>query len=108
MPWKKVEYKGKSYEMIKVLAEEYNVDYQHLRKLLKSGWSVDDAMEICIKQVYGIGKLYKYEGKLYRSPRRLAEEYKLPESSLRHFLARCDSVDEAMKRCREEQGKQIV
>ena len=108
MPWKKVEYKGKSYEMIKSLAQEYDVDCLHLRKLLKSGWSVDDAMEICIKQVYGIDKLYKYEGKLYRSPRKLAEEYKLPESSLRHFLARCDSVEEAMKRCREEQEKQIV
>ena len=50
MSGKKIEYQGKSYEMIKLLAQEYEVDYQHLRKLLKRGWSVDDAMEICLKR----------------------------------------------------------
>jgi hypothetical protein len=108
MSGKKIEYQGNSYEMIKLLAQEYEVDYQHLRKLLKRGWSVDDAMEICLKKVYGIGKLYEYDGNLYRSPKKLAQEYKLPESSLKHFLAKCDSVEEAVNRCREEQEKQIV
>ena len=76
--WEKIEYQGKSHEMIKLLAQEYEVDYQHLRKLLKRGWSVDDAMEICLKKVYGIGKLYEYDGNLYRSPKKLAQDYKKP------------------------------
>ena len=103
-----IEYKGKTYATKKALAQAYEVNYQHLIKLLKRGWSVDDAMEICIKQVYGIGKLYEYNGKLYRSPKRIAEEYQLPLNSFVHFIAKCDSVEEAMKRCREEQEKQIV
>ena len=38
----------------------------------------------------------------------MAEELGLPWKSLSHFLLRCDSVEEAVKRCREQQENRIV
>lgn len=70
---KEIEYQGKRYEAIKLLAQEYDVNYNRLCKLLRKGWSIEEAMTIYREKVYGIGKLYKYKGKSYRSPKRLAE-----------------------------------
>lgn len=101
-------YLGKTYQTIKSLAQAYKVDYEHLCRLLRNEWNIDDAMKICRDKIYGIGKLYEYEGKVYRSPKRLAETYGLLWQSLAHFLARCDTVDEAMKRCIEQQEHKII
>ena len=73
-----VQYKGIKYKTIKALAEAYDVDYERLCKLRRSGWEIDKAMEICIQRVEGNGYLREYKGKLYRSPKKLAEEYNLP------------------------------
>lgn len=102
-----VQYKGIKYKTIKALAEAYDVDYERLCKLRRSGWEIDKAMEICIQRVEGNGYLREYKGKLYRSPKKLAEEYNLPWVSLSHFLQRCSSVEEAIERCREQQDKKI-
>ena len=86
-----VTYRGETYQTIKSLAEAYQVDYAHLRKLLKEKWPVEDAMKICRDRIPGKGRLYEYKGKYYRSPKLLAEENGLPWNSLSHFLVRCDS-----------------
>lgn len=103
-----ITYEGKTYETIKTLAKTYEIDYEHLCRLLRNGWTVDDAMKICREKVYGIGKIYEYEGRAYRSPKKLAETYGLPKNSLVHFLARCNTVEEAVKRCREQQEEKII
>ncbi|MFQ7308665.1 MAG: hypothetical protein ACLROY_08625 [Mediterraneibacter sp.] len=69
---------------------------------------MDEAMELCIQNVKGRGKLMEYRGKLYRSPIVLAEEYGLPAGSLIHFLQRFDSVEEAVKHWMEQQGKKTI
>ena len=64
------------------MAQAYEVDYEHLCKFFWNGWNIDDAMKSCRDKIYGIGKLYEYEGKVYRSPQKLAETYGLPWQSL--------------------------
>ncbi len=103
-----VTYEGKTYPTIKALAQAYTVNYEHLRKLLRNEWSVEDAMKICREKIPGRGKLYEYEGKVYRSPKRMAEALGLPWSSFSHFLLRCDSVEEAVRKCRERQENRII
>lgn len=103
-----VTYRGETYQTIKSLAEAYQVDYAHLRKLLKEKWPVEDAMKICRDRIPGKGRLYEYKGKYYRSPKLLAEENGLPWNSLSHFLVRCDSVEEAVQRCREQQENRVI
>lgn len=65
-------------------------------------------MKVCRNQIPGKGKLYEFEGRGYRSPKRMAETLVLPWKSLSHFLLRCDSVEEAVRRCREWQENRIV
>ena len=48
---------GKPYTMIKALAQAYTVDYEHLRKMLRNGCTVEDAMKVCRNQIPGKGKL---------------------------------------------------
>ena len=103
-----IRYKGKEYKSIKALAETYDIDYEKLCQLRRRGWSMDEAVELCIHNVKGRGKLMEYKGKLYRSPKVLAEEYGLPAGSLIHFLRRCDSVEEAVKRCKEQQERKTI
>lgn len=98
-----VEYKGIKYKTIKELAKSYDVDYERLCKLRRKGWEIEKAMEICIQKVKGNGFLREYQGKLYRSPKVLAKELGLPYGSFTHFLQRCDSVEAAVERCREQQ-----
>lgn len=47
-------------------------------------------------------------GKLYRSPKVLAKELGLPYGSFTHFLQRCDSVEAAVERCREQQESKVT
>ncbi len=67
-------------------------------------------MKDCRNQIPGKGKLYEFEGRGYRSPKRMAEDIGLPWKSLSHFLSRydSDSVEEAIKRCREQQENRII
>ena len=58
-------------------------------------------MQMCINDVRGRGRLFEYNGKLYRSPKALAEEYGLPWNSLAHYIQRCKTVEEAVDRCKE-------
>lgn len=103
-----IKYKGEEYKSIKALAKVYGVNYEKLCQLYRKGLSMDEAVELCIQNVKGRGKLMKCKGKLYRSPKVLAEEYGLPAGSLIHFLQRCNSVEEAVKRCMEQQEKKIT
>ena len=104
----RITYQGKPYPTIKALAQAYTVDYEHLCKMLRNDWTVEDAMKVCRNKISGKGKLYEFEGRGYRSPKRMAEDLGLPWKSLSHFLSRCDSVEEAVKRCREQQENRIV
>ena len=76
-------YDGKTYETIKEMAEEYGIDRQRIYSFRRRGWSLEDAMQMCINDVRGRGRLFEYNGKLYRSPKALAEEYGLPYSEAR-------------------------
>nr|WP_217936878.1 hypothetical protein [Enterocloster clostridioformis] len=105
---KEIEYKGITYKTIKELAKAYDVDYKRLCKLRRDGWEIEKAMEICIQKVKGKGPLRKYQGRLYRSPKELAEKLNLPYVSFSHFLQRCDSVEEAVERCREQQKSKVI
>ena len=105
---KEIEYKGIIYKTIKELAKAYDVDYRRLCKLRRDGWEIDKAMDICIQKVKGKGPLRKYQGRLYRSPKELAEELNLPYVSFSHFLQRCDSVEEAVERFREQQKSKVI
>ena len=78
-------YDGKTYETIKEMAEEYGIDRQRIYSFRRRGWSLEDAMQMCINDVRGRGRLFEYNGKLYRSPKALAEEYGLPWNSLAHY-----------------------
>ena len=81
-------YDGKTYETIKEMAEEYGIDRQRIYSFRRRGWSLEDAMQMCINDVRGRGRLFEYNGKLYRSPKALAEEYGLPWNSLAHYIQR--------------------
>ena len=89
-------YDGKTYETIKEMAEEYGIDRQRIYSFRRRGWSLEDAMQMCINDVRGRGRLFEYNGKLYRSPKALAEEYGLPWNSLAHYIQRCKTVEEAV------------
>lgn len=101
-------YDGKTYETIKEMAEEYGIDRQRIYSFRRRGWSLEDAMQMCINDVRGRGRLFEYNGKLYRSPKALAEEYGLPWNSLAHYIQRCKTVEEAVDRCKEAQEKKIM
>ncbi len=89
-------YDGKIYETIKEMAEEYGIDRQRIYSFRRRGWSLEDAMQMCINDVRGRGRLFEYNGKLYRSPKALAEEYGLPWNSLAHYIQRCKTIEEAV------------
>ena len=44
-------YDGKTYETIKEMAEEYGIDRQRIYSFRRRGWSLEDAMQMCIKKV---------------------------------------------------------
>ncbi len=71
-------YDGKTYETIKEMAEEYGIDRERIYSFRHRGWLLEEAMRMCIDDVRGRGRLFEYNGKLYRSPKALAEEYGLP------------------------------
>ena len=96
------------YETIKEMAEEYGIDRQRIYSFRRRGWSLEDAMQMCVNDVRGRGRLFEYNGKLYRSPKALAEEYGLPWNSLAHYIQRCKTVEEAVDRCKEAQEKKIM
>ena len=95
-------YDGKTYETIKEMAEEYGIDRQRIYSFRRRGWSLEDAMQMCINDVRGRGRLFEYNGKLYRSPKALAEEYGLPWNSLAHYIQRCKTIEEAVDRCKRD------
>lgn len=101
-------YDGKTYETIKEMAEEYGIDRQRIYSFRRRGWSLEDAMQMCVNDVRGRGRLFEYNGKLYRSPKALAEEYGLPWNSLAHYIQRCKTVEEAVDCCKEAQEKKIM
>lgn len=101
-------YNGRMYETIKEMAEEYGIDRERIYSFRRRGWSLEDAMQMCIDDIHGRGKLFEYNGKRYRSSKVLAEEYNLPWGSLAHYMQRCETVEEAVARCRETQEKKIV
>ena len=90
------------------MAEEYGIDRQRIYSFRRRGWSLEDAMQMCINDVRGRGRLFEYNGKLYRSPKALAEEYGLPWNSLAHYIQRCKTIEEAVERCKETQEKKIM
>ena len=55
-------YDGKTYETIKEMAEEYGIDRQRIYSFRRRGWSLEDAMQMCINDVRGRGRLFEYNG----------------------------------------------
>lgn len=53
-------YDGKTYETIKEMAEEYGIDRQRIYSFRRRGWSLEDAMQMCINDVRGRGRLFEY------------------------------------------------
>lgn len=102
------DYMAYCYETIKELAEEYGIDRKRIYSFRHRGWSLEEAIRMCIDDVRGRGRLFEYNGKLYRSPKALAEEYGLPWNSLSHYMQRCKTVEEAVKSCKEAQEKKIT
>lgn len=98
-------YDGKTYETIKELAEECGINRERIYSFRRRGWPLEEAMRICINDVRGRGRLFEYNGKLYRSPKALAEEYDLPWGLLSHYMQRCKTIEEAVKCCKEAQEK---
>ena len=43
-------YDGKTYETIKEMAEEYGIDRQRIYSFRRRGWSLEDAMQMCINE----------------------------------------------------------
>lgn len=101
MPFKSIEYKGKRYESKAALCQEYGIGLCMLQNRLKSGWSLEDAIEIAPKTKVTNGAVVFYDGKRYPSVKSLAKELELPYSSLQHYYARRGDIDEAVKCCRE-------
>lgn len=56
-------YDGKTYETIKEMAEEYGIDRQRIYSFRRRGWSLEDAMQMCVNDVRGRGRLFEYNGK---------------------------------------------
>lgn len=56
-------YEGKTYETIKELAEEYGIDRERIYSFRHRGWSLEEAMRMCIDDVRGRGRLFEYNGK---------------------------------------------
>lgn len=54
-------YDGKTYETIKEMAEEYGIDRQRIYSFRRRGWSLEDAMQMCINDVRGRGRLFEYK-----------------------------------------------
>lgn len=51
-------YDGKTYETIKEMAEEYGIDRQRIYSFRRRGWSLEDAMQMCINDVRGRGAAF--------------------------------------------------
>ena len=49
-------YDGKTYETIKEMAEEYGIDRQRIYSFRRRGWSLEDAMQMCVNDVRGRGR----------------------------------------------------
>ena len=48
-------YEGKTYETIKELAEEYGIDRKRIYSFRHRGWSLEEAIRMCIDDVRGRG-----------------------------------------------------
>lgn len=72
-----------------------------LQNRLKSGWSLEEAIETAPKTKITNGAVVFYDGKRYPSVKSLAKELELPYVSLQHYYTRRGDIDEAVKCCRE-------
>ena len=51
-------YDGKTYETIKEMAEEYGIDRERIYSFRHRGWSLEEAMRMCIDDVRGRGRFF--------------------------------------------------
>ncbi len=100
MPSKPIEYKGKQYASRRALCQEYGISTPMLINRIKSGWSLEEALETPVGEKSTNGVPVVYEGIRYPSVKSLAKELDLPYSSLLHFYERRNDIQEAVECCR--------
>ena len=100
MPSKPIEYKGKQYASKRALCQEYGISTSMLINRMKSGWTLEEALEIQVGEKSTNGVPVVYEGIRYPSVKSLAKELELPYSSLLHFYERKNDIQEAVECCR--------
>ncbi|RHR56333.1 hypothetical protein DWX10_06445 [Clostridium sp. AF18-27] len=100
MPSKSIEYKGKQYASKLALCQEYGISTSMLINRMKSGWSLEEALETQVGEKSTNGVPVVFEGIRYPSVKSLAKELELPYSSLLHFYERKNDIQEAVECCR--------
>ena len=104
-----VYYQGKSDPSFEELGRKLDIEGAKIKQLTEDyGLGIDKAVKVCQSEEVRNRKGYEYEGKEYRSINRLAEELKLPSRSLAYWMCHCDTVEEAVKRCRKRQEDRIL
>lgn len=84
-------YQGKSYDSLRALAKEYNVNPQTLYARLKNGWELNKALEIPVKEQNNV-----YQGKMCTSIKQLAEKLGIKYQTLYRRIYRGWSLADAL------------
>lgn len=97
---KKVEYKGKCYKCLKDLCKELNLVYTTIFGRLKSGYSIEEAVNVSngkrIKHCNS--KIITYKGKEYSSIKNFCEDMGLPYGIISARLRKGDTLEEAISK----------
>ena len=94
---KSIEFRGRVYESITLLAKEKNVDYRNLARRLSSGWSLEEALgEKKRKKKGSRGRTIKIEGISFSTLKTAAQHYNIEPGNLQARLMRGWSPEEAV------------
>lgn len=94
---KEIEYKGKKYSGVSVLAESVGMPARLLYTRLNSGWSVEAAVETPVSE-QRLGRKLEHNGVVYKSVRELADDIGMSYGTLRSRLQMGWSVQDAVER----------
>lgn len=92
---KRIEYKGKSYNNMGDLAREYQKSGGIVLMRLKSGWSLEDALNKDI--IKGANNNYNFRGEYYCSVREMSEKFNISGNFINNLSRYGLSIEESLE-----------
>ncbi len=108
MPPKPVSFKGKKYNSRKELCQEYGINERLVTNRLRSGWTLEEAIENALGEKVTSGIPVEYEGVRYPSLKSMAKKLGLSVSILQHAYYRTKDIEQSVEYSREYASRDMT